>query len=250
MKNSLIRIFNVLGINVAAILSLKHVTRYIRERRRFKNSGGQISVNWPILTDYNDWAGQMKGHYFHQDLFVAQKIFECRPQQHIDVGSNIAGFVSHIATFMPVEILDIRPLGSQVKNISFTQQDVMAGLSVSTRSLSCLHTLEHFGLGRYNDPIDPKGHLIGFLNLVHALEVGGRLYVSFPIGDVERVEFNAHRVFRPDSILSWQGSEKLELLEFAYVDDRGDLHVGKNISDALGEKLKYGCGIYIFERTI
>jgi hypothetical protein len=25
-------------------------------------------------------------------------------------------------------------------------------------SLSCLHALEHFGLGRYGDPIDPRGH--------------------------------------------------------------------------------------------
>ena len=32
-------------------------------------------------------------------------------------------------------------------------------------SISCLHALEHFGLGRYNDPLDPNGHLKGFNNI-------------------------------------------------------------------------------------
>ena len=122
----------------------------------------------------------MKGHYFHQDLLVAQKIFANRPNKHVDVGSSISGFVSHVASFMPVEILDIRPTPSTSKNISFTQQDVMAGLTVRTASLSCLHTLEHFGLGRYGDPIDPQGHLRGFENLVNAVDSGGHILCEFP----------------------------------------------------------------------
>lgn len=191
----------------------------------------------------------MKGHYFHQDLLVAQKIFANRPNKHVDVGSSISGFVSHVASFMPVEILDIRPTPSSSKNISFTQQDVMAGLTVLTPSLSCLHTLEHFGLGRYGDPIDPQGHLRGFENLVNAVDSGGIFYVSFPIGAKERVEFNAHRVFHPESIFTWPGAELLELVDFSFVDDAGDLHTEKNVSDAVSSNLTFGCGIYTFSKV-
>ena len=188
----------------------------------------------------------MKGHYFHQDLYVAQKVFESGTQRHVDVGSSISGFVSHVASFMPIEILDIRPTPSTSKNISFTQQDVMAGLTVKTSSLSCLHTLEHFGLGRYGDPIDPTGHLKGFQNLVEAVEPNGIFYLSFPISSNERVEFNAHRVFHPLSPLSWPGAESLVLQDFAFVDDSGDLFANTTLEEAVARNLHFGCGIYTF----
>ena len=249
MKRFLERLLSLFGVNPLSILSLPLLSRFWSDRRKFKKSGGVISVNYPILSDYRDWAGTMKGHYFHQDLLVAQKIFANRPNKHVDVGSSISGFVSHVASFMPIEILDIRPTPSSSKNISFTQQDVMAGLTVRTPSLSCLHTLEHFGLGRYGDPIDPQGHLRGFENLVNAVDSGGIFYVSFPIGAKERVEFNAHRVFHPESIFAWPGAELLELVDFSFVDDAGDLHTEKNVSEAVSSNLTFGCGIYTFSKV-
>jgi len=249
MKKFLERLLGLLGVNPIALLSLGSLPKYFRQRVEFKKQGGRVDVAYPILTDYRDWAGTMKGHYFHQDLYVAQAINQAKPSKHVDVGSSISGFVSHVASFMPIEILDIRPIPSLSKNISFTQQDVMQGLTVKTPSLSCLHTIEHFGLGRYGDPIDPLGHLKGFKNLVDAVEPGGTFYISFPIGNKERVEFNAHRVFNPKSILSWPGSESLTLVDFAFVDDSGDLHDSSSIEGALEKNLSYGCGIYTFKKA-
>lgn len=248
MKRFLDRVLSLLGVNPFSILSLGALPRYFKERRNFAKLGGKIAVSYPILSDYRDWAGTMKGHYFHQDLYVAQAIHRAKPARHVDVGSSIAGFVSHVASFMPIEILDIRPIPSVSPNISFTQQDVMAGLTVKTSSLSCLHTVEHFGLGRYGDPLDPFGHLRGFKNLVDAVEQGGTLYISFPIGDDERVEFNAHRIFHPESIFLWEGAGSLELKDFAYVDDFGDFHGNSSVEEAVKKHLKYGCGIYTFEK--
>jgi len=249
MKRILERALSLFGMNPFALISLSRLPRYYRERAEFKKKGGKVDVAYPILSDYQDWAGTMKGHYFHQDLYVAQAINRTKPTKHVDVGSSISGFVSHVASFMPIEILDIRPIPSTSKNISFTQQDVMQGLTVKTPSLSCLHTIEHFGLGRYGDPIDPSGHLRGFQNLVDAVEPGGTFYISFPIGNEERVEFNAHRVFNPSSILSWPGAESLKLVDFAFVDDKGDLHSSSSIDRALDENLRYGCGIYTFKKA-
>jgi hypothetical protein len=117
-----------------------------------------------------------------------------------------------------------------------------------TDSLSCLHTIEHFGLGRYTDPIDVDGHVKGINNLVNLVKIGGRLYISFPIGKQDEVHFNAHRVFHPKSILALESiADNMNLVRFDYVDDNGDLHLNTSVDSAVG-KTKHGCGIYTFVR--
>jgi len=54
--------------------------------------------------------------------------------------------------------------------------------------------MEHFGLGRYGDPVNYDGYLLGLNNLYQILKIGGKLYFSVPIGP-QRIEFDAHRVF-------------------------------------------------------
>lgn len=119
--------------------------------------------------------------------------------------------------------------------------DSMVGVS---DSLSCLHALEHFGLGRYGDPVDPMGHLKGFNNFHKMLQDVGTLYISFSIGKSE-VHFNAHRVFDPTEILDWS-KNLFEIARFDYVDDKGDLRC--NASLAPPPRLSYGCGIYTLRK--
>jgi hypothetical protein len=243
-------VLGLLGINPRAFLALGRLPKYLLESIRFRRLGGQIDVRYPVLIDYTDAAGVMKGHYFHQDLYVAQKVFNSKPKRHVDVGSRIDGFVAHVASFREIEVLDIRPIKANSRNIKFSQWDLMVpepNQSLSD-SLSCLHTLEHFGLGRYGDPLDPEGHLKGFQNLIAKVATGGTFYLSFPISSRERVEFNAHRVFNPKSPLTWPGSEELLLMNFAFVDDVGDLHVDTTVDEAVDAELSFGCGIYTFAK--
>lgn len=205
-----------------------------------------------VLSDYSDDAGTAKGHYFHQDLLVAGFIHKDNPNRHVDIGSRVDGFVAHVATFREIEVVDIRNLNSSIhKNIKFKRADFMSSNNLGkTDSLSCLHALEHFGLGRYSDPIDVKGHEKGLTNLVNLLENDGKLYLSFPIGDSDEVHFNAHRVFHPKSVLKFNSiKNQTNLIRFDYVDDFGELHLKKSPDDAVG-KVKYGCGIYTFKKLI
>ena len=247
-QNSLrLRLTNLM---LRAILKRKKgVSKFLSDIRKFTDAGGEITHIYPILNEYLDQAGTATGHYFHQDLLVASLIHENQPTRHIDVGSRIDGFVAHVAAFRTIEVLDFRPLTSCGHDqIKFMQADMMALDSKFyeiTDSLSCLHALEHFGLGRYGDPINPTGHLIGFRNLHKMLKVGGILYISFPIGQ-HSVHFNAHRVFNPNEILEW--SNGLFTLErFDFVDDRGDLYQKQLIDKVPG--LHYGCGIYTLIKT-
>jgi Caenorhabditis protein of unknown function, DUF268 len=201
---------------------------------------------FPILSDKRDSAGLAGGHYFHQDLWAAKKIFQRRPVKHIDIGSRVDGFVAHVLVFMPVTAVDIRNLESNIDGLTFLQDDATELERIpsdSIDSLSTLHVAEHFGLGRYSDPIDPNACFKFMSSLQRVLAPGGRLYFSVPIGR-ERLEFNAHRVFAPKTILSTFSD--LQLLSFSFVGDDGNLY--KDI-DPLGiPESNLACGLFEFTK--
>jgi len=208
---------------------------------------------YPCLDDRYQQSGSARGHYFHQDLLIARRIHEAAPETHLDVGSRIDGFVAHVAAFRPIRVLDIRPMTQAIPNVEFVQADIMGELPEelidSSDSLSCLHALEHFGLGRYGDPVDYDGYLKGFDNLLRLLRPGGTLYLSVPIGP-QRIEFDAHRVFAMSYLLGLV-ERHCKVRNFSYVDDAGDLHESvawdtPEAADNFG--CHYGCGIFELER--
>ena len=203
-----------------------------------------------ILSDYGDNSGIAKGDYFHQDLLVAKLIYEDQPKRHIDIGSRVDGFVAHVASYRKIEVLDIRPQAkSEHENIIFTQADLMNPKDLGeVDSISCLHAIEHFGLGRYSDVIDIDGHNKGITNLVNLLNKDGLLYISFPIGQKDEVYFNANRIFQVDTIFKHPIIKKnMELVRFDYVDQSGNLHIDVKVQD-FNTNTKYGCGIYTFKK--
>ena len=178
--------------------------RYIADLRAYRRALHEISPGHPlalhpVLADATSQAGRAQGHYFHQDLWAARKLIDTRPSGHVDVGSRIDGFVAHLlAAGLTVTVVDLRPLIAPVEGLRFVRDDAMSMRSFddgSIASLSCLHALEHFGLGRYGDPIDPLGWERACDAFSRILHEGGRLLVSVPVGR-ERTEFNADRVSR------------------------------------------------------
>jgi SAM-dependent methyltransferase len=203
---------------------------------------------YPIMYDKHSSSGVLNGYYFHQDLMVAKRVFVNRPVKHVDIGSRTDGFVAHVAVFREIEVFDIRPLLSKVDNIKFVQADFMQldpALVDFTDSISCLHAIEHFGLGRYNDPIDADGHIKGLESIRRVLKKGGTFYFSTPIGP-QRIEFNAHRVFGLRYLLDLF-KDKYRIEHFSYVDDLGDLHENIELTDRQIDSnlgCTYGCAIF------
>ena len=241
-----------LGFEPQRIFHLRHYLKYRRHCNEFKKKGGVITHRYPILRDYDDQAGSARGHYFHQDLLVASFVYENKPVRHMDIASRIDGFVAHVAAYRQIDVMDVRDLKTTGhKNISFIKADLMnhdnAQINI-TDSISCLHAIEHFGLGRYGDPIDPKGHVKGFNNILRMLKPGGIFYVSFPLTNKNEVHFNAHRVFHPREIFSWPYVENsISLMRFDFVDDSGRLHQNINI-DTHDLSSNFGCGIYTLKK--
>jgi hypothetical protein len=239
------------GINFRLTMeSLRGVPRYIRHWLKFrKHYPGTIRF-YPCLHDWFEEGGTSKSDYFWQDLYVARKIHAAAPPRHVDVGSRLDGFVAHVAAFREIEVFDIRPITTLIPGIQFRQADLTEpcdAYSDYCESLSCLHALEHFGLGRYGDPIDAQGHLKGLVNMVSMLKPGGTLYLSIPIG-IERVEFNAHRIFNPVVFVDIAATTGLTLKDFAWFEPEQNIVVSKDISHdlkCLGER-SHNLGIFTF----
>tara|TARA_B100001093_G_C26838731_1_gene1019547 strand:+ start:479 stop:1270 length:792 start_codon:yes stop_codon:yes gene_type:complete len=238
------------GLNFRNLMNIQKFFLYKKQMKQWVDGGGKVSKKYVVLYDFNCNSGISKGQYFHQDLLVAGYIFKNNPKRHVDVGSRVDGFVAHVASFRKIEVLDIRPQPeSSHKNIQYKKADLMTSQNIEkTDSISCLHAIEHFGMGRYGDKIDVEGHIKGINNLVNLVREGGVLYISFPIGIADQVHFNAHRVFHPHTILSVNSiAQEMVLIRFDYVDDNGDLHQDVSIDDLI-DTVRYGCGIYTFKK--
>ena len=254
MKHRIVAILNFLGLDIAKAMSnVRGLRFFLKDRRELKkqlagSSDFTFGRNYPILHERNEEAGILSGHYFHQDLHVARRIFKYSPQKHVDLGSRLDGFVAHVATYREIEVLDIRPQENKVKNIQFRQMDLMQlpeDMVSYCDSFSSLHAIEHFGLGRYNDPIDAKGHEKAIANIAKILKSGGIFYFSVPIGP-QRIEFNAHRVFSVQYLLNLL-DPFFEVVHFSYVDDPGYFHKHiplKQADIANNFGCYYGCGIF------
>jgi SAM-dependent methyltransferase len=200
----------------------------------------------PMLHDRHQQAGAIQNHYFFQDIWAARKIHDIKPSRHLDVGSLIEGFVAHLLCFMPVEIIDIRPLRTQVPGLTVFQVDATHLSSIpdnSIESLSSLHAIEHFGLGRYGDPIDPDAFSHAMAALARVLKPGGRLYFSVPIGQ-QRVQFNSQRIFSPCTVL--RAFSDLRLVSFSGVDD--EFRFCENVNPAAFCGARYSCGLFEFTK--
>lgn len=246
--------FRSFGIDPVIFMNaLRGLPFYISDRVKIKKQKGKdgnfyFGRNYPILGERFSESGTMSGHYFHQDLYIARKVFNDNPYRHVDIGSRTDGFVAHISVFRNIEVIDIREQHSKVKNISFRKADLMQlpeDMINYCDSISALHSIEHFGLGRYGDPINYFGYLKAFENITKILKSGGKFYFSVPIGQ-QRIEFNAHRVFSVKYLKDLLTSDFI-LNTFSYVDDSGDFHEDVSLTPENIEtsySCKYGCGIF------
>jgi SAM-dependent methyltransferase len=246
-----------LGFDLRRLLrSLRGIPSFVADWWRFRK-GYAGTLTWlPCLHDRYEEGGTTKSEYFWQDLLVARWIFAARPERHVDVGSRVDGFVAHVASFRDIELFDVRPISTQIPGVVFKQADLMRGDSLPDSgrgycdSLSCLHAIEHFGLGRYGDPIDPAGHERGIANMASLLQPGGTFYLSTPIGR-DRVEFNANRVFDPASIIRLVESHGLALHQLTVIGRGGVVQEMQATPETLQSlaAAPYNLGIFVFTKT-
>ncbi len=170
---------------------------------RLSGRSGRFSLSIfklnPTLFDATAMTG-FDPHYEYHPPWAARIVAKNRPAKHIDISSKLF-FSTMVSAFVPVEFYDYRPADISLSNLECKTGDLMSlpFPDNSVESLSCMHTIEHIGLGRYGDPIDPEGDIKAARELVRVLKPGGTFLYVAPIGK-PRIEFNAHRIYSYEQV--------------------------------------------------
>lgn len=221
---------------------------FINFRRLSARGNGRFSVRWrdriPCLQDKGANMTFDRHYVFHL-AWAARVLARIGPNIHVDVSSSLY-FASIVSAFLPIKFFDYRGVDLALSNLSSDLANLVALPleSNSVESLSCMHAVEHIGLGRYGDALDPEGDLKALKELERVLARGGSLILVLPVGK-PKVMFNAHRVYSYEQVLSPLCG--LQLKEFALIPDapeEGGLIV--NADPRMADLQNYGCGCFWF----
>lgn len=220
--------------------------RYLADKvndARFKVSLKSI---YPCLKDKTLATG-FDRHYIFHTSWAARILAKTKPELHVDISSSLY-FCTIVSSFIPVDFYDYRPAVLNLSGLTSNHAD-LAALNFDNeclKSISCMHVIEHVGLGRYGDNLNPVGDLKAASELSRVLAVGGNLLIVLPVGK-PNIYFNAHKVYSFDQVISMFPS--LVLKEFSLIPDDPDR--GGIIANATPNQASlqdYGCGLFWFSK--
>ncbi|HWE01120.1 MAG TPA: DUF268 domain-containing protein [Tepidisphaeraceae bacterium] len=187
-------------------------------------------------------------HYIYHTAWAARKIRRIGPSVHVDIGSSLF-FAGMISAFVPLKFYDFRPADLRLDNLTTAAADLTSlhFPDGSVDSLSCMHVVEHVGLGRYGDPLDPDGDRKAMSQLARVIAPGGSLLFVVPIGR-PLIRFNAHRIYAYRQVIDSFSS--LSLVEFSLIPD-GGVPEGLIVdaTEAQADAQRYGCGCFWFRKN-
>lgn len=187
-------------------------------------------------------------HYIYHTAWAARKVKEIDSEFHTDISSSLY-FSSIVSAFKPVRFYDFRPAQLNLSNLTSEANDLskLTFPDNSIDSLSCMHTVEHVGLGRYGDPIDPDGDIKAANELSRVVSKNGNLLFVVPIGKA-KIQFNAHRIYSYQIVMDMFPGFTLK--EFSLIPDNA---LGKgmivNATKEQSDKQDYGCGCFWFVKN-
>ncbi len=228
------------------IQKLEYKKQYSLFKRRIDAGRGFRIIKKMILGDATK-STNFDTHYIYHPAWATRILRKINPPLHVDISSTLS-FSSIISAFIPVDFYDYRPAHLNLDNLTSKKADLqkLPFEDGSVSSLSCMHTVEHIGLGRYGDPIDPDGDLRAISELKRVLAKEGNLLFVVPIGE-PRIFFNAHRVYSYDQIMNYFSDFKLE--EFSLIPDNArEIGMIYNATKEISDRQEYGCGCFWFKK--
>jgi SAM-dependent methyltransferase len=233
----------------AGILYIYFIIDFIKFKKNIRGNY-RFKILWknryPQLLDKN-LVTPFDSHYIYHPAWAARIIRQINPKLHIDISSTLY-FSSIISAFVPVHFYDYRPANIILNNLKTGKADLMSlpFSDKSIESISCMHTIEHIGLGRYGDKIDPDGDLKAIGELKRVLAPGGSLLFVVPMGK-PKIMFNAHRIYSYDQIISYFND--MELKEFSLIPDNAqEVGMIKDATKEIADLQNYGCGCFWFTK--
>ena len=208
----------------------------------------KLSDSWYIKNEKTSLT-EFDRHYVYHTSWAARCVQKIKPAFHTDISSSLF-FCGIVSAFCKVEFFDYRPAELVLTDLDCKKAD-LTGLHFpdnSIKSLSCMHTIEHIGLGRYGDPYDYDGDIKALTELKRVTAPGGDLLIVVPVGKESKIAFNAHRVYHPSLLLSY--FKDFELVEFALIPETAaDGGLVVNPDEKLIQTQNYACGCFWFKKA-
>jgi len=176
---------------------------YWRDYQEYRASATEPVVPTRILDERTETT-PVDPFYFYQDVWAAERVLRLRPKWLLDIGGRPL-LLGMLSLFVPVTSVDLRSLPVSLPNLTCRRGDITA-LPYENDSVpmaSCLSVIEHIGLGRYGDAIDPHGSERACRELQRVLQPGGHLLLSMPVADEPVTLFNVHRLLSREQVRSW-----------------------------------------------
>jgi SAM-dependent methyltransferase len=228
------------------------LTEYHAFQELSKTANIRFKLSWdnryPCMDERTEYTS-FDRHYVLHPAWAARILSKLKPDIHYDISSTLY-FGSIVSAFIKFKFYDYRPARLKISDFESSHADLLnlPFESNSVQSLSCMHTLEHIGLGRYGDKLDYDGDLKAINELKRVLVRNGNLLVVVPIAAESRIYFNAHRVYSADQFISYFSG--LELVEFCLIPDKEsyeDFII--NPSEEILAQSKYDCGCFWFKKN-
>lgn len=245
----LVRLFRVVYKNINHPI---YFFKYIKQAKVFfdlsHGEGNFITNLTPFLLDATENL-QIEPHYTYHTAWAARRIREISPNKHVDISSHRM-FATLVSAFVPFEYYEFRPAELYLSGLTSKRGDLLElpMESGSIQSMSCMHVVEHLGLGRYGDPIDPLADKKATKELSRVLAKQGNLLFVVPVGSEYIVQFNGQRIYTYDMVIEMFSD--LELVEFSLIPDDWKFHKGiiENANPTLAYEQRYGCGCFWFRK--
>lgn len=211
----------------------------------------RFELSWanrkPYFFDRTSTTG-FDRHYVYHPAWAARILSQTKPDFHIDISSTLH-FCSIASAFVPIRFYDYRPAQLILDGLTTGHIDLttLTWGDNTVHSLSCMHTVEHIGLGRYGDPIDYDGDLKAMHELSRVLAIDGNLLFVVPIGYKAQIIFNGHRIYTRDLVV--ESFPNLTLIDFTLIPEKQkDGGLVTNPSADLLSRQVYGCGCFWFTK--
>ena len=221
--------------------------QFYRLNKRGARFALEWSDRWPCLYDNTPSTG-FDRHYVYHPSWAARIIQKNSPKLHVDISSTVY-FCTLLSAFIPVDFYDYRPANVVLSGLKSGKADLtnLHFDSNSISSLSCMHTVEHIGLGRYGDKIDYEGDIKAMTELARVLAKDGSLLFVVPIGREGVIQYNAHRIYTKRQIIGIFEHLGLRVKEFALIPEHEcDGNIIVSPSEELLNRQTYACGCFWF----
>ena len=232
------------------ILFLNFIVDFLKFKKLSRKNKNRFPILWrdryPCLFDSTKTTTFSREYVYHV-AWASRILAKTKPNTHIDIASSLY-FCSIVSAFINIKFYDYRPADLKLSNLSSGSADLLhlPFEDGSIQSISCMHTIEHIGLGRYGDSLDVEGDLKAISELKRVLSTGGNLLFVVPIGK-SKIMFNAHRIYSYEQIIDYFSELKLE--EFVLIpDNHKDGGLVYNPSQELLNKQNNGCGCFWFKK--